>query len=78
LPAARLKDLVSIEGVRPNQLIGYGIVVGLAGKGDSQQTIFPYQSLANILERMGVAVSPTMRTTPPRTMCCCACRRASS
>lgn len=59
LVAARLKDLVAIEGVRPNQLIGYGIVVGLAGKGDSQQTIFPYQSLANILERMGVAVSPT-------------------
>jgi flagellar P-ring protein FlgI len=59
LSAARLKDLVAIEGVRPNQLIGYGIVVGLAGKGDSQQTIFPYQSLANILERMGVVVSPT-------------------
>ena len=59
LSAARLKDLVSIEGVRQNQLIGYGIVVGLAGTGDRQQTIFPYQSLANILERMGVAVSPT-------------------
>ncbi len=57
--AARLKDLVSIEGVRANQLVGYGIVVGLAGKGDSQQTIFPYQSLANVLERMGVVVSPT-------------------
>jgi flagellar P-ring protein FlgI len=57
--AARLKDLVSIEGVRTNQLVGYGIVVGLAGKGDSQQTIFPYQSLANVLERMGVVVSPT-------------------
>jgi flagellar P-ring protein precursor FlgI len=59
LLAARLKDLVAIEGVRPNQLIGYGIVVGLAGTGDRQQTIFPYQSLANILERMGVSVSPT-------------------
>jgi flagellar P-ring protein FlgI len=59
LDAARLKDLVAIEGVRPNQLIGYGIVVGLAGKGDSQQTVFPYQSLANILERMGVVISPT-------------------
>jgi len=59
LPAARLKDLVAIEGVRQNQLIGYGIVVGLAGTGDRQQTIFPYQSLANILERMGVSVSPT-------------------
>jgi flagellar P-ring protein FlgI len=57
--AARLKDLVSIEGVRPNQLVGYGIVVGLAGKGDSQQTIFPYQSLANVLERMGVVTNPT-------------------
>jgi len=57
--AARLKDLVSIEGIRDNQLLGYGIVVGLAGTGDRQQTIFPYQSLANILERMGIAVSPT-------------------
>jgi flagellar P-ring protein precursor FlgI len=58
-PAARLKDLVDIEGVRENQLVGYGIVVGLAGKGDSQQTVFSNQSLTNILERMGVAVSPT-------------------
>jgi flagellar P-ring protein FlgI len=58
-PAARLKDLIDIEGVRENQLVGYGIVVGLAGKGDSQQTVFSNQSLTNILERMGVAVSPT-------------------
>ena len=57
--AARLKDLVEIEGVRENQLVGYGVVVGLAGKGDSQQTVFSNQSLTNILERMGVAVSPT-------------------
>jgi flagellar P-ring protein FlgI len=57
--AARLKDLVDVEGVRENQLVGYGIVVGLAGKGDSQQTVFSNQSLTNILERMGVAVSPT-------------------
>jgi len=57
--AARLKDLVSVEGIRENQLIGYGVVVGLAGKGDSQQTIFSNQSLTNILERMGIAVSPT-------------------
>ncbi|HUI81900.1 MAG TPA: flagellar basal body P-ring protein FlgI [Bryobacteraceae bacterium] len=63
LPAAsaatRLKDLVSIEGVRDNQLVGYGLVVGLNGTGDSQQTIFSAQSLANMLARMGVAVSPT-------------------
>jgi len=58
-PAARLKDLVAIEGVRENQLVGYGVVVGLAGTGDRQQTIFSNQSLANILERMGVVVSPT-------------------
>src|SRR5581483_5534298 len=42
-----------------NQLIGYGVVVGLAGTGDRQQTIFSYQSLTNILERMGIAVSPS-------------------
>lgn len=59
LPAARLKDLVSIEGVRDNQLIGYGLVVGLAGTGDRQQTLFSAQSLTNMLERMGVSVPPT-------------------
>jgi flagellar P-ring protein precursor FlgI len=59
ISAARLKDLVDIEGVRDNQLIGYGVVVGLARTGDSQQTVFTNQSLTNILERMGVSVSPT-------------------
>ena len=57
--AARLKDIVDIEGVRQNQLIGYGLVVGLAGTGDKQTTVFSNQSLTNLLERMGVAVSPT-------------------
>ncbi len=59
IPAARLKDLVSIEGVRDNQLIGYGLVVGLAGTGDRRQAMFSAQSLTNLLQRMGVAVSPT-------------------
>jgi flagellar P-ring protein FlgI len=59
LPAARLKDLVSIEGVRENQLIGYGLVVGLAGTGDRRQTMFSAQSLTNLLQRMGVSVPPT-------------------
>jgi flagellar P-ring protein precursor FlgI len=54
--ATRLKDLVALEGVRENQLIGYGLVVGLNGTGDRQQTIFSPQSLANMLERMGVSV----------------------
>jgi flagellar P-ring protein precursor FlgI len=53
----RLKDLVSIEGIRDNQLVGYGLVVGLAGTGDKQTTIFTTQSLANLLTRMGVAIS---------------------
>ena len=57
--AARLKDLVSVEGVRENQLIGYSVVVGLAGTGDSQQTVFSNQSLTNILARMGITVSPS-------------------
>lgn len=56
----RLKDLVSIEGVRDNQLIGYGLVVGLNRTGDSSQTIFSAQSLTNLLQRMGVVVSPTL------------------
>jgi flagellar P-ring protein precursor FlgI len=57
--AARLKDLASIEGVRDNHLVGYGLVVGLAGRGDTKQTVFSAQSLTNLLERMGVTVSPT-------------------
>src|SRR6266849_4387907 len=58
LPAARLKDLVAIEGVRDNQLIGYGLVVGLSGTGDRRQALFSAQSLTNLLARMGVSVSP--------------------
>ncbi len=58
LSAARLKDLVSIEGVRENQLIGYGLVVGLNGTGDRQQTVFSTQSLSSLLTRMGVNVAP--------------------
>ena len=58
--ATRLKDLISIEGIRENQLVGYGIVVGLAGTGDRVQTVFGTQSLANLLQRMGVSVNPTL------------------
>ncbi len=54
----RLKELASIEGVRDNQLMGYGIVVGLAGTGDKQLTLFGNQSLTNLLKRMGVTVDP--------------------
>lgn len=57
--AARVKDLASIEGVRDNMLVGYGLVVGLNGTGDRQQTVFSTQSLSNLLQKMGVNVSPT-------------------
>ena len=53
---ARIKDIASIEGIRDNQLVGYGIVVGLQGTGDSQQTTFPTQTLVSTLLRMGVSV----------------------
>lgn len=55
-PAARIKDLGYIGGVRPNQLIGYGLVVGLDGSGDKSNTIFTNQSLTNLLDKMGVRV----------------------
>lgn len=56
--ATRLKELVSIEGVRENQLVGYGLVVGLNGTGDRRQTLFSAQSLTNLLQQMGVTVPP--------------------
>lgn len=60
VPAAtRVKEIASIEGVRDNQLLGYGLVVGLNGTGDKRQTFFSAQTLANLLDRMGIQVSPT-------------------
>jgi flagellar P-ring protein precursor FlgI len=50
----RLGDLTTVEGVRDNLLIGYGMVAGLKGTGDSQQTVFSVQTLANLLLKMGV------------------------
>ena len=55
----RIKDVASIEGIRDNQLIGYGIVVGLKGTGDTQQTVYPVQTLLSTLERMGITVPQT-------------------
>jgi flagellar P-ring protein precursor FlgI len=56
---SRIKDLATIEGIRDNQLVGYGLVVGLKGTGDSSQTVFPAQTLVSALERMGVTVPQT-------------------
>ena len=57
--AVRVKEIASIEGVRDNQLVGYGLVVGLNGTGDKRQTFFSAQTLANMLDRMGVQITPT-------------------
>jgi flagellar P-ring protein precursor FlgI len=54
---ARIKDITSIKGIRPNQLFGYGLVIGLDGSGDKAGTDFTVQSLANMLEKMGIRVS---------------------
>ncbi|HIJ78605.1 MAG: flagellar basal body P-ring protein FlgI [Desulfobulbaceae bacterium] len=56
--AARLKDMASIKGVRDNQLIGYGIVIGLNGTGDGNNAAFTTQGLANVLKNMGVKIDP--------------------
>jgi len=56
--AARIKDIADIKGVRQNQLVGYGLVVGLKGTGDSDDALFTIQSLASLLEKMGVTVQP--------------------
>ncbi len=55
--AIRIKDIAAFDGVRSNQLVGYGLVVGLNGSGDGQQTKFPVQSMVNMLERMGVTIN---------------------
>jgi flagellar P-ring protein precursor FlgI len=56
---ARIKDVATIEGIRDNQLVGYGLVVGLRGTGDSSQTVFPAQTLISTLQRMGITVPQT-------------------
>ncbi len=55
---ARLKDVVSLQGQSQTPLVGYGLVVGLNKSGDKRQTVFSAQTLANMLEKFGIAVSP--------------------
>jgi flagellar P-ring protein precursor FlgI len=54
--AVRLKDIAEINGIRKNQLVGYGLVVGLDGSGDGKKALFTVQSLVSMLEKMGVTV----------------------
>ncbi|MGC2403871.1 MAG: flagellar basal body P-ring protein FlgI [Acidobacteriaceae bacterium] len=58
-----IRDVASVEGIRNNSLIGYGLVVGLRGTGDKQQTYFTIQTLASILQRMGVEIPPNVVQT---------------
>ncbi len=51
-----IRDITTIAGIRENPLIGYGVVVGLKRTGDSQQTLFTTQTLANVLQRLGLQI----------------------
>lgn len=62
--AQRIKDLVSVQGIRNNQLIGYGVIVGLDGTGDqTTQTPFTTQSISNLLKQSGIYLPPASSTT---------------
>ncbi|MBN1866242.1 flagellar basal body P-ring protein FlgI [Candidatus Sumerlaeota bacterium] len=61
--AVRIKDICTIEGVRENQLVGYGLVVGLNGTGDGSGATFTNQSLASFLRRNNIRVDPTKLQT---------------
>lgn len=54
----RIKDVAKVQGVRSNQLVGYGLVIGLNGTGDSNKSLQTMQSLASMLQTFGVTVSP--------------------
>ena len=54
----RVKELVDVQGVRENALFGYGLVVGLAGTGDSERVFFTSQSISGMLGRLGIRIDP--------------------
>ena len=56
---ARIKDVAKVQGVRANQLVGYGLVFGLAGSGDSNKSVNTVQSIVNMLRSFGVVVDQT-------------------
>lgn len=65
---ALIKDVSSVQGIRDNQLIGYGIVVGLQNTGDSQMTYFPLQTLLSTLQRLGIVVPYPLTTIMVKNM----------
>src|SRR5512146_1816647 len=56
--ASRVKELAGVVGVRDNPLVGYGLVVGLAGSGDTERILFTQQSIAGMLGRLGIRIDP--------------------
>jgi flagellar P-ring protein precursor FlgI len=56
--AIRIKDMADIKGVRRNQLIGYGLVIGLDGTGDGKKAEFTIQAMSSMLEKMGITINP--------------------
>ena len=56
--AVRIKDMATIQGIRDNMVIGYGLVIGLNGTGDKTGTTFTVQSLTSMLNKMGISVEP--------------------
>ncbi|HEC1885148.1 TPA: flagellar basal body P-ring protein FlgI, partial [Campylobacter jejuni] len=56
--AVQIKDVANTVGVRDNQLIGYGLVVGLNGSGDGTSSKFTLQSISNLLQGMNIKVDP--------------------
>ena len=56
--AARIRDIAQFRGIRENQLVGYGLVMGLDGSGDRKGTGFTMRSMSNLLESVGLTVSP--------------------
>ncbi len=61
--AARVKDVAYVEGIRENDLVGYGVVVGLMGTGDTAQTVVTSQTIANQLNALGIRIDPKMFRT---------------
>ncbi|OGG95272.1 MAG: hypothetical protein A2508_01530 [Candidatus Lambdaproteobacteria bacterium RIFOXYD12_FULL_49_8] len=55
--AVRIKDLAGVRGMRENQLIGFSIVIGLNGTGDTEESLMPRKPLRNALERMGISIN---------------------
>ena len=56
--AVRIKDIATFSGVRDNQLIGYGLVIGLSGTGDRKDSTFTISSMINMMDRMGISIDP--------------------